>query len=312
MPSSETRSGVFFGLGGYALWGFVPLYFKLLAGVPALTILCHRALWSVPLLLGIVLAWRQGPRLRALLASRRMMGYLFACSLLIAVNWLTFIFAVLSGHTTQASLGYFMNPLVAVLLGMVVLKETLRPRQWVAIGVAAVGVGVMVSMAGVVPWVSLVLAFSFAVYALLRKLSGVESLVGLTVEVLLLSPVAAGYLLWAQTAGPDATLDLSWYTHGLLALSGVVTAAPLLLFGSAARRVKLSTLGLMQYLAPTLQFIVAITLLGESMRPEQWVAFGFIWAAVAIYVSDMLPGRAHHHTPPTPDAPAPRPVTDGV
>lgn len=258
------------------------MYFRALKGVAPLEIAAHRALWSLVLLAGIVVVARRGPALRTLLGHRRQLGVLVATTLLVSGNWLLFIWAVNEGRLLEASLGYFINPLVNVLLGVVFLGERLRRAQQVAVALAAAGVSVMIFTLGHLPWISLTLAASFGAYGLLRKRFAIDPVVGLMVETGLLTPFALAFLAWKAAEGTGA--GVSW----LLVASGVVTAVPLILFTEGAARLKLSTLGLMQYLAPTGQFLIAVFAFGEPFTATHAVTFGCIWASLALYSADAL------------------------
>lgn len=281
--TSLDRRGLGFGLGAYLIWGFLPLYFLLLAGVTAGEIVADRVVWSLVLLIGILAVAGRFGKLLAVLRNPRTLGLLTISAALISVNWLIYIWAVQNGHVLAASLGYFLNPLVNVLLGVVVLGERLKRMQMAAVALAAAGVAVLASGAGTGLWISLSLAFSFGLYGLVRKVAPVESLEGLTVETALLTPFALAYMAWL--ASNDALIfgDAPGLT-ALLVLAGAVTAVPLLLFAGAARRLPYSTLGLLQYLAPTLQFLLAITVFGESMTTAHIVCFALIWSGLALYV----------------------------
>lgn len=284
----ERRIGVFYGLAAYLWWGFVVVYFKAVASVSPLEVLAHRVVWSL-VLLGSLLAvrgrWREGLRI---VSDRRSMLALLGSTALIALNWFTFIWAVGHDRVVQASLGYYINPLVNVLLGVLFLRERLRRPQAVAVGLAAVAVTVLTLEKGEVPVVSLVLAFSFGLYGLLRKTMRADALVGLTIEVTLLLPIAVAYLVHQYDAGVLAFGARSWRIDLLLVAAGAVTALPLLWFANAARRLHYATVGLLQYIAPSLQFITAIVFFGEQVRPLQLGAFGLIWVALALYSSDAL------------------------
>ena len=283
--ASIDRRGLVLAIGAYAFWGVLPLYFHILAGVPALQVLAHRVVWSVLLLVGIVVILKRG---RAVLAAARgrTLLLLAASAGLIAVNWLVYIWAVQHGHVLEASLGYFINPLANVALGILVLGERLRKWQGIAIGVAGAGVLLMTLSGGGSIWISLVLAVSFALYGLVRKVVAIDSLGGLTVETLLLAPLCLAWLVYS--AGHDATgFGQSLRLDVLILLAGVITAMPLLMFAAAARRMPLSTLGLIQYLAPTLQFVVALAL-GEPLRPVHFIVFPLIWAGCALYAWDSV------------------------
>lgn len=277
------RRGLGFGLGAYLIWGFLPLYFILLAGVTAGEIVADRVVWSLVLLICILAIAGRFGKLLAVLRTPRTLGLLAISAALISVNWLIYIWAVQNGHVLASSLGYFLNPLVNVLLGVVVLGERLKRMQMAAVALAAAGVAVLASGAGTGLWISLSLAFSFALYGLVRKIAPVESLEGLTVETALLTPLALAYMAWL--ASNDALIfgDAAGLT-ALLVLAGAVTAVPLLLFAGAARLLPYSTLGLLQYLAPTLQFLLAITVFGEAMTTAHIVCFALIWLGLALYV----------------------------
>lgn len=299
----QARVGVAYGLAAYLWWGFVVVYFKAVAHVPATEILAHRIVWSVVLLSILMRAYgRWGVALEAV-RDRRTMITLLGTTVLIATNWLTFIYAIASDQVLQASLGYYINPLVNVLLGFAFLRERLRPWQIVSVLLATGGVGYMTINYGRVPYLSLTLAGSFGLYGLLRKTARVDAMVGLTIEtgVLLIPAVAYLAYLASQFAAPNDAGELvglrfghvSWQTDVLLALGGVITAVPLLWFTNAARRIRLATLGFLQYIAPSLQFLLAVVVYGETFtRVHAWT-FGCIWTALAIYSVDTVrAGRA--------------------
>lgn len=286
MTNNAARGGLLLGLGAYAIWGVLPLYFRWLGGVPALEVLAHRVVWSLALLLIVVTAMRRWPAVRAAVTGRTM-AMLAASALLIATNWLIYIWAVNNQQTLAASLGYFINPLVNVALGVAVLGERLRRWQGVAIAVAAIGVIAMAIGAIVTLWISLSLALSFGFYGLVRKMVAIDSLGGLTIETALLTPPSLIYLLMVAKSGGGAFSGDAVLNAKLVAL-GIVTAAPLLMFAEAARRLPYSTLGLLQYLAPTLQFIVAVAVFGEPLRPLHLLVFGLIWTGCALFAWDGL------------------------
>ena len=278
------RKGLLLGIGAYALWGVLPLYLKLLHGVPALQILAHRVLWSLVLLAIVVAMLRRTAAIRAA-AQGRTLGLLCLSAALIAINWLVYIWAVGNAHILEASLGYFINPLVNVGLAVALLGERLRRGQALAIAVAAAGVLVMAVAGGGALWISLTLAFSFGIYGLVRKVVAIDALGGLTIETLLLAPFCLAIVIGAGSGGAfghDRGLD------ALLVLAGVVTAAPLLMFAAAARRLRYTTMGLLQYIAPTLQFAQAVLLFGEPLQPVHIATFGLIWAGCALYAWDGL------------------------
>ncbi|MES2173728.1 MAG: EamA family transporter RarD [Pseudomonadota bacterium] len=272
-------------LVAYGLWGLLPLFFRLLHHVDPVEIVAQRILWSMLLILLLLAARRGLPPLLAALRDRRLVRPLAGSGLLIGLNWLTYVWAVNEGHVVAASLGYFLNPLVVVALGMVVFKERLRRTQLAAIGVAAIGVAILAASAITTLWISLALAFTFAFYGLLRKLTPVAPMTGLGVETLLLTPFAIAYLLWEITHG-GADFGQDAPTTALLVISGAVTTVPLVLFATAAQRLPMATLGLMQYLAPTLQFLCGVVLLGERLSQGQMASFGLIWLGLILFAGD--------------------------
>lgn len=282
--TGNAAAGVFYALAAFFTWGLVvPLHFKFLSSVPPLQILAYRIVWATLFALGLIAFRRQlGGLVEALTFGRRL-GMLCVSAALIGVNWLVYIWAVNNGHLVQTSLGYFINPLINVALGVLVLRERLHPAQVVACGLACAGVLLLAVSSGEVPWVALALAFSFGFYSLVRKTVQVGPLIGFCIESLLLSPLALAYcaLTFAQGTATafqgDAGRDL------LLALTGLTTAAPLIWFATAAQRLKLSTLGLLQYLAPTGQLALAVLVYGEPFGRTDAVAFAAIWVALAIY-----------------------------
>lgn len=280
---ARTRAGLLLGLTAYVAWGVMPLYFKALTDVPATEIVAHRIVWSLIFLAVLASLWRRWPAIRAAVSVPLTVFTLLLTATLIAVNWLVYIYAVVSGHVLEGSLGYYLNPLVNVLLGVVLLKERLSRAQVAAVALASVGVAVLAMGAGDALWISLVLAGSFASYGYLRKVAPVESLEGLSIETAMLAPVALGWILWQQSAavgsfGSSTTMDL------LLICGGVVTAVPLLLFTAAAKRLPYSTLGFLQYLAPSMQFLLAIFIFGEELTSAHLLCFGAIWTALLIFI----------------------------
>ncbi|CAA9491711.1 MAG: Uncharacterized inner membrane protein RarD [uncultured Sphingomonas sp.] len=280
---STTRAGLAFGIGAYGLWGLLPIYFKLLEQVPSIAIVAHRIVWSL-LALGLLVAATRGwGELRAALAHRATLRLLLATSVLIAINWLVYVHAVNSGHILAGSLGYYLNPLANILLGYFVLKEPLGRLQWLAVGIAAAGVAVLAAGALSHLWISLVLCCSFSLYGLLRKIARVDSTAGLTIETAFLFPLA---LLWLLAAGAGTGPVWGGSNTELLLLmgTGVASTVPLLFFTAAARRLRYSTLGILQFIAPTLQFLVAVFLYGEAFTTAHAIAFGAIWTAAVLYL----------------------------
>ncbi len=281
------RNGFLFGLGAYALWGVLPLYFKAIADVPATDIVAHRVLWSLPFLALLIALNRGWPAVRAVLGQPKTLRLLSLSALLIGTNWLLYIYAVIGGHIMAASFGYYLNPLANVLLGRFVLRERLNRLQWLAVAIAAAGIAVLAVGALGQLWISLTLCVTFALYGLLRKVVAADALTGLTIETALLFPLAVLWLAWgalsrAPIFGPEGG------DAGLLVLAGIVSTTPLLLFTAAARRLPYSTLGMLQFLAPTLQLLIAVLIYGEPFRPTQALAFGAIWTALALYVTALL------------------------
>ena len=291
MTPPRSHAGLVYGLAAYGLWGLMPLYFRIVADVNPLELLAHRIVWCVVLLAALMTAFRRWPEVWACLRHPKTCGLLAASTVLIAVNWYAFIVGVSTRQVVQNSLGYFINPLFSILLGVVVLGERLRGAQWAALALASAGLAYLIVAGGELPIIALALATSFSLYGLVRKVVHVDSLVGLTVETLFLAPVAASALvLWALRG--ELMLGTMGVGVDLAVLgSGLVTAAPLLCFGAAARRLPLSTMGFLQYLAPSLQFLIAVFVLGEPFRDEQRVGFPLIWSALAIVTVDALVAR---------------------
>ncbi|MGN7997694.1 EamA family transporter RarD [Sphingomonas sp. 22176] len=283
---SADRAGLLLGINAYAMWGVLPLYLHLLQPVPALQVLSHRVLWSLLLLAVIVIALRKVKGIAAAARGRTLL-LLLGSAALIGINWLVYIWAVQNAHVLDASLGYFINPLVNVALGMLVLGERLRRWQGVAIGLAALGVLLLTLHGGGALWIPLALALSFGGYGLLRKVAAIDALGGLAVETLLLGPAALAVLLWADHTG-TAAFGSSTRIDLLLVAAGAVTATPLLLFAAAAKRLPYATMGLLQYIAPTLQFLEAVWLFGEPVLPVHLATFALIWSGCALYAWDSL------------------------
>jgi chloramphenicol-sensitive protein RarD len=284
---AERRTGLLYGLAAYLAWGLLPLYFRALHGVPPLEILAHRIVWSVLLLAGLTTWLGRWPEVVRPLATWRGRGLLSATTALITVNWGVYIWAVHAGRVLEASLGYFINPLVNVLLGVLFLGEALSRRQQVAVGLAAIGVAVLVATAGTFPWVALVLAVSFGLYGLLRKVARVDAVAGLFSETALLAPLAIAGLLVLAHRG-TGHLGEAPAVSALLVAAGLVTALPLIWFALGVQRLRLSTVGLLQYVAPTMQFSIAVFVFGEPFTAAHGLAFGCIWGSLALYTVDVL------------------------
>ena len=286
-PPQTDRTGLAAAFSAYVIWGFLPLYLILVRSVPAFEFVGWRIIWTLPLCLLIVLARRQGPDLRAALANRRTLGLLALSATLIAVNWVVYVWAIQNGQVYAASLGYYINPLVNVLLGTVLLGEKLSRPQWAAVGLAGIGVSLLAAGALTTLWISLTLALSFGSYGLIRKQLDVGSVPGLTIEsALLLLPSLAVAWYYAQTQG--SSFAVSTELSLAIIAGGVVTAFPLLLFAIAARKLPYSMLGFIQFLAPSIVFVLGLTVFGEELKPVQAACFACIWAAAAIFVWDLV------------------------
>ena len=286
-PPQTDRTGLAAAFSAYVIWGFLPLYLILVRSVPAFEFVGWRIIWTMPLCLLIVLARRQGPDLRAALANRRTLGLLALSATLIAVNWVVYVWAIQNGQVYAASLGYYINPLVNVLLGTVLLGEKLSRPQWAAVGLAGIGVSLLAAGALTTLWISLTLALSFGSYGLIRKQLDVGSVPGLTIEsALLLLPSLAVAWYYAQTQG--SSFAVSTELSLAIMVGGVVTAFPLLLFAIAARKLPYSMLGFIQFLAPSIVFVLGLTVFGEELKPVQAACFACIWAAAAIFVWDLV------------------------
>jgi chloramphenicol-sensitive protein RarD len=284
----EHRRGIWYGVAAYVLWGLSPIFWNLIEGVPAIEVLAHRVVWSIPVLIAAVAVRGRWPQLKAAASNRATVVVAVIAGTLLSINWGVFIWAVTSGRIVESSLGYFINPLVSVALGVIVLREHLRPAQRVAVLIAAVGVVVMTLLAGVVPWVALVLAFSFGFYGLLKKrreaAPPIEGLLGESVVAAL--PLTV--LLVVLAGGGEGAFGRSEVTTALLVASGLVTVVPLLLFGAAAQRIPLSMVGILQYLAPTIQLVIGITIYDETVSGPELVGFAMVWIALAVYTIDSL------------------------
>lgn len=289
------RSGILSAALAFLAWGLFPIYFHALGDVPPVQILAHRVLWSLAFLL-LVLAFRRQWKWLAQVRQPRVFWSFVASSLLLSANWLVYIWAVKNGHVIEASLGYFINPLVNIMFGYLLLKERMRPAQWGAIAIAALGVCWLTWQSGSVPWIALFLAATFGGYGLLRKTAALGALEGLSFETMVLFPFAAVYVAWLTFNGDNAFLNAPLdSTRLLLIAAGPITAIPLLLFATGARKIPLSILGLLQYLSPTIQFLLGVWLFHEAFSSDRLVGFVMIWAALALFAGEGLwraaPGR---------------------
>jgi chloramphenicol-sensitive protein RarD len=284
---TESRRGLVHGIAAYVLWGIVPIYWKLMRGIGPVEILAHRVVWGMLACAAIVWASGAGPALRAALADRKVVAMMAVSGALLTLNWGTFVYAVVSDHLVDASVGYFINPLLSVVLGAAVLREPVSRLSWTALGLAAAGVALLTWHAGHLPWIAVVVSISFAGYGLVRKLARVEALVGSAIETALLAPLAAGYLAILAIRGSGELGHAGLAGHILVISTGVVTAVPLVMFSIAARRLPLSTLGFLQFLGPILQLVLAVALYGEPFVREQQIAFGLIWLGLAAFSIDL-------------------------
>ncbi|RFA10044.1 EamA family transporter [Subtercola boreus] len=294
MSSSEkpgpTRSGLFYALGAYLLWGLLPVYFVLLAPTGPFEIVAWRVLFSLVFCLLIIVALRRWRQFAAVFRQPRLVLIMGAAGVLIYINWQTFVIAATSGQIVESSLGYFINPIVTILLGVFFLRERLRPLQWVSLGISGVAVVVLTVGYGAVPWISLIIAFSFGLYGLVKKQVGprIDAVNGLTLESMWLAPLMVIQLVFVgATTGVTFGQGSGWHTVGLVA-AGAVTAVPLLLFASAAKRLPLVQMGFVQYLTPIMQLLTGVFILGEPMPPERLIGFAIVWIALLVLTVDLV------------------------
>lgn len=286
----ETRKGTLYGFLAYLAWGMFPLYFHALIPAGPWEILAHRILWTLLLCVVLLGVTRHLGFLRSLFGDLKRLGAISIAAVLIAINWVVYVLAVTTGHVTEAALGYFLNPLVTVMLGVLVLGEKLRRMQWLAVAIGVIACVYLAVDYGSPPWISVGLALSFAAYGLMKKRVGgrLTALEGLTAETVVLAPFAAVMLVWLGATGRSTwSGNGSWHPL-LLALSGVATAIPLLLFAAAARRIPLSTIGLLQFMTPVMQLLCGVLVLGETMSAGRWVGFGLVWIALVVLTADSL------------------------
>ncbi|MBY7949983.1 EamA family transporter RarD [Vibrio fluvialis] len=284
----NAKKGVILAISAYTMWGIAPIYFKAISSVSALEILSHRVIWSFFLLAALLHFGRQWRSVVSVFRDKKKMVYLLTTALLVGGNWLIFIWAVNANHMLDASLGYYINPLLNVVLGMLFLGERLRKLQWFAVALAAIGVAIQLVVFGSVPIVAFSLAITFGLYGLLRKKVGVNAQTGLFIETLVLVPAAAIYLLWIADSATSSMLVNDWHLNLLLISAGIVTTLPLLCFTGAATKLKLSTLGFFQYIGPSLMFLLAVLVYGENFSADKAITFAFIWSALVIFSVDGL------------------------
>jgi chloramphenicol-sensitive protein RarD len=287
-PARTDGRGLAAAATAFLIWGLLPLYLRALAHVPVLQLTATRLVWGGVFAFGWLALRGEIAQVRHALADPRTRWRLCASATLISINWITYVWGIATHHVVETSLGYFINPLVNVLLGVVILRERLNPAQWTAVAIAAGGVVWLTWSAGHPPWISLTLAFSFGLYGLVRKVVQVDALAGFASETLLLMPIGLGYLIWCEIAGTGAIGQSGLGTNVLLALGGPLTAVPLVLFAYGARRIPYSTVGLLQYMAPTIQLIIAVLVFGEPFAGPRVIGFVMIWTALAIYATDGL------------------------
>jgi chloramphenicol-sensitive protein RarD len=280
------KKGVWLAIGAYTIWGLFPIYWRWLETVPAVQLVAHRIVWSFVLLAIVLTVLRQWRAFRLEAVHWHMIRIYFVAGLLLSVNWGTYVWAVNAGYIVETSLGYFINPLLSVLLGVIILHERLRRLQWVAVGLAAAGVIYLTLVYGAPPWIALTLAFSFGLYGLVKKLAPLGALHGLTLETALLFVPMLFYLLFAETNGQSAFLHTDGVSTLLIVGAGVVTVVPLLMFATAVRLIPLSLIGILQYIAPTLQFLIGVLIYGEAFTRTQFVGFGLVWAAVILFTTE--------------------------
>jgi chloramphenicol-sensitive protein RarD len=288
--NDKTKYGLICGLSSYMIWGVLPIYWKLVKNVPAYEILAHRIFWSFVLVGMVVMLRGEHSKLKAIFRDRKSLACIAACSVLITFNWFLFIWCVNSGHIIESSLGYYINPLMSVFLGMTFLREKLNGMQKAAIAIAAAGVLAMVVIYGSFPWIPLALATSFGLYGLIKKKVALDSVAGLTVETLVTAPFALVFLLHANANGTGAFGSAAGTTFVLM-LSGVTTAIPLLLFSEGAKNVKLSTMGFLQYVSPTMSLLIGVFMYNEKLTKVNLIGFLFIWTALAVYSYSLLKPR---------------------
>ncbi|GAA3535113.1 EamA family transporter RarD [Aeromicrobium flavum] len=289
--STDSKAGLLYGIGAYLCWGFFPLYWPLLEPASAYEVLAHRIVWTLVFCVGLLTITHKWSAFRSIIGQRRLMVPLALASVVITLNWGGFIWGVTNGHVIETSLGYFINPLMTVLLGVFLLGENLRRLQWLAVALGTLAVVVLTVDYGRPPWIALLLATSFATYGFLKKRANLGTVEALSVETTILTPFALAYLVFLQVGGTLTFGHEGALNTTLLICTGVVTAIPLLMFGAAATRLSLTTIGILQYLGPILQFVFGLTIFDEEMGTARWIGFVMVWAALVIFTSDALHTR---------------------
>ena len=285
------NKGIWYAVGAYVCWGLFPIYWKWLHQVAALEVISHRIIWSCVMLAVVILLTRQWRSFRQALGSPRVLRIYIVAAVVLSINWLVYVWGVNAGFIVETSLGYFINPLLSVLLGVIFLRERLRPWKWLPVVLAAIGVVYLTVTYGSLPWIALTLASSFGFYGLVKKTAPLNSLYGLTLETSILFVPALLYLLYIDLTGQGAFLHTGIVPDVLMIGAGAVTTIPLLLFASAARSIPLSLVGILQYIAPTLQFLLGVLVYGEPFTPTQFVGFGIVWLALIIFAIEGLVSR---------------------
>jgi chloramphenicol-sensitive protein RarD len=280
--------GVLYGLSAYLMWGFFPIYFKALHSVPALEIIFHRVVWSFLFLAGVLLFRKDWANFKQAVSGPKTLAIYTLAAGLLAANWLVYVWGVNAGFVVETSLGYFINPLLSVALGVVLLREKLRPFQWAPVSLAALGVIYLTVQVGALPWIALALAFTFGLYGLLKKIAPLGSLYGLALETAILLLPSVGYLLFVESRGTGSFGHTGWGGALLLAMAGVLTSIPLLMFASAARRIPLSWMGFLQFIAPTCQFLLGVLVYKEPFTPARLAGFSIIWLALLLFTLEGL------------------------
>jgi chloramphenicol-sensitive protein RarD len=275
--------GIWYAIGAYVWWGFFPIYWKLLKHVPALQLIGHRIVWSFAALIIVIIIIRQWNEFRKSVFTYKILRLYLLAAILIAVNWFMYVWAVNAGHIVETSLGYYINPLLSVFMGVIFFRERLNLWQWIPIGMAAAGVIYLTISMGSLPWIALILAFSFASYGLVKKVAPLSSLYGLTLETFILLVPAAVFLIYSEHSGSGAFTHYGWLSDLMIIGSGVITTIPLLLFASAAKRIPLSFIGILQYISPTIQFLIGVLFYKEQFSFEQFLGYSFVWIALIIF-----------------------------